>query len=182
MPSSTPAGIFTVRVRRARTRPSPPHSGQGCSMTVPVPVQRGQVRVVMTWPRNERWTCWTSPRPRQVSQVWPGGCPARCRRRRRCCSGPRSRRSARGSTPNAVSARSSSIAEQRVGALPDPAAGAAAAAAAEERVHDVAEAAEPERPTGARPAAGRERTGRRRGRRSGASAGRRAPRRPRSRP
>ena len=69
MPLSTPAGTFTVRVRRARTRPSPLHSPHGCSMTEPSPPQRGQARVVMTWPRNERCTCCTSPRPWQVSQV-----------------------------------------------------------------------------------------------------------------
>ena len=69
MPSSTPAGTLTVSVRRARTRPSPEHSPQGCSMIDPSPEQRGQVRVVMTWPRKDRCTCCTSPRPRQVSQV-----------------------------------------------------------------------------------------------------------------
>ena len=56
MPLSTPAGTLTVSVRRARTRPSPLHSPHGCSMTEPRPPQRGQARVVMTWPRNERAT------------------------------------------------------------------------------------------------------------------------------
>ena len=67
---------LTVSVRRARTRPSPPHSGTGCGMTLPKPWQGGHGREVITWPRNERCTLWISPRPRQMSQVagWvPGG-------------------------------------------------------------------------------------------------------------
>ena len=79
MPSSTPAGIFTETVRRARTRPSPAQLGHGCGITVPVPEQVGQGRLVITWPRNERWTLCTSPRPPQVSQLagWvPGAVPA----------------------------------------------------------------------------------------------------------
>ena len=35
VPVSTPAGIFTVSVRRVRTRPSPEHSGHGCGMSEP---------------------------------------------------------------------------------------------------------------------------------------------------
>jgi hypothetical protein len=79
MPSSTPAGIFTGMVRRVRTRPSPAHFGHGSGMTWPVPEQVGQGRLAITWPRNERCTLCTSPRPLQVEQVvgWvPGAVPA----------------------------------------------------------------------------------------------------------
>jgi len=78
MPFSTPAGILTLTVRRVRTRPSPEHSGHGVRITLPKPLQRGHGREVITWPRNERCTCCTSPRPMQVSQVsgWvPGAQP-----------------------------------------------------------------------------------------------------------
>lgn len=79
VPLSTPAGILTVRVRRDRTRPSPAHSGQGVGTTVPKPWHWGQGREVMTWPRKERVTCETSPRPRHMSQVCaavPGAAPS----------------------------------------------------------------------------------------------------------
>ena len=42
-------------------------------MTVPKPWQALHGRVVITWPRNERCTCWTSPRPLQTSQVRRAG-------------------------------------------------------------------------------------------------------------
>ena len=79
MPSATPEGIFTVTVRRERTRPSPPHCTQGSGMVSPVPRQVGHTRAVTTWPRKLRWTDWTSPAPPQVSQVTacvPGAVPA----------------------------------------------------------------------------------------------------------
>src|SRR5918995_4870161 len=66
---STPAGTLIVSDRRVRTRPSPEHSGQGRGLTVPKPAHCGQGRLVMTWPRNERWTLLISPRPRQAEQV-----------------------------------------------------------------------------------------------------------------
>src|SRR5581483_11257172 len=79
VPSSTPAGMRTLIVRRVRTRPSPSHSGHGRGMTVPKPPQPGHTLVVMTCPRNERVTWLTSPRPLQMSQVcgWvPGAVPS----------------------------------------------------------------------------------------------------------
>ncbi len=79
VPVSTPGGILISKVRRVRTRPSPAHSAQGCLITVPKPRHVVQGRAVMTWPRNERWTCWISPRPLQVSQVTgcvPGAVPS----------------------------------------------------------------------------------------------------------
>ena len=142
MPLSTPAGTLTVSVRRARTRPSPLHSPQGCSMTEPRPPQRGQARVVMTWPRNERCTCCTSPRPWQVSQVdgwvpgavpWPVAGRADDGRLERQLAVDAERRLGQVALD----------ADQRVGALAHPAARPArAGAAAEEGVHDVAEPAE----------------------------------------
>ena len=72
VPLSTPAGIRTLRVRRVLTRPSPSHSGQGVRITVPCPPHCGHGREVMTWPRNERVTWLTSPRPPHTSQV--SGC------------------------------------------------------------------------------------------------------------
>src|SRR6185436_13585856 len=41
VPSFTPGLIFTVNVRRRRSRPEPWHFEQGCSITVPLPRQRG---------------------------------------------------------------------------------------------------------------------------------------------
>lgn len=79
VPLSTPAGILTVRVRRDRTRPSPAHSGHGVGTTVPKPWHCGQGREVMTWPRKDRVTWDTSPRPRHMSQVCaavPGAAPS----------------------------------------------------------------------------------------------------------
>src|SRR5690606_24725696 len=67
-PLPTPAGTLTVISRRARTRPSPPHLRQGSGIVSPTPRQVGHGRDVMTWPRNERWTDWTSPAPPHVSQ------------------------------------------------------------------------------------------------------------------
>ena len=48
-------------------------------MTVPKPPQAGQGREVITWPRNDRVTWLTSPRPPHTSQVsgWvPGAVPS----------------------------------------------------------------------------------------------------------
>ena len=79
MPVSTPAGIFTVSVRRERTRPSPEHSRHGSGMIVPKPRQAAHGRMVRISPRNDRCTCTVSPRPPQVSQVFglvPGAAPS----------------------------------------------------------------------------------------------------------
>src|SRR5258708_26017616 len=79
VPSSTPAGILTLTVRRVLTRPSPSHSGHGLRMTVPNPPQLGHARDVITWPRNDLVTWLISPRPLQTSQVvgWlPGALPS----------------------------------------------------------------------------------------------------------
>ncbi len=72
VPSSTPAGMRTLMVRRVRTRPSPSHSGHGLRITVPNPPQPGHGLVAITWPRNDRVTWLTSPRPWHTSQV--SGC------------------------------------------------------------------------------------------------------------
>ncbi len=68
-PSSTPAGILTLRVTFSRTRPSPVQSTQGSVMTEPWPEHCGQGREVMTWPRKDRVTCETSPWPWHISHV-----------------------------------------------------------------------------------------------------------------
>ncbi|CAB4703893.1 unannotated protein [freshwater metagenome] len=65
---STPGGTLIVIVRRVRTRPSPAHSWQGCGIVLPNPWQVGQGRDVMTCPRKDRCTCWTSPRPLHITQ------------------------------------------------------------------------------------------------------------------
>ena len=53
VPVSTPGGIFSVSVRRVRTRPSPPHSGHGSRDDDAEALARGHGRAVMTWPRND---------------------------------------------------------------------------------------------------------------------------------
>ena len=69
MPSATPGGMRTPTVRRERTRPSPPHCRHGSGITSPKPRQLGHGREVTTWPRNERCTLCTSPRPLQMSHI-----------------------------------------------------------------------------------------------------------------
>ena len=91
---------------------------------MPVPAQVGHGRLVITWPRNERCTLWISPRPPQVSQVagWvPGAVPAPAQvAQTTAVSTVRSRVDAeRGLGQLEVEP------DQRVGALPDPAARAA---------------------------------------------------------
>ncbi len=79
MPSSTPAGIRTLIVRLVRTRPSPSHSWQGRTSTVPYPPQPGQGLGTTIWIVKVRVTWFTSPRPPQMSQVcgWvPGAVPS----------------------------------------------------------------------------------------------------------
>ena len=111
-------------------------------MTEPRPAQRGQARVVMTWPRNERCTDCTSPRPWQVSQVdgnVPGAVPWPSQVEQTTAVSSVSSRS----TPNAVSLRSHSMRSSASAPWRIAAARAAGAgAAAEEGVHDVAEPAE----------------------------------------
>ena len=63
MPSSTPAGTRTVTFLVALTRPSPAHSEQGVTMTVPCPRQAGHTVWVTIWPRIEFATRWTDPVP-----------------------------------------------------------------------------------------------------------------------
>ena len=86
------AGRDAARRRCAGSAPgpSPPHCRHGSGMTSPKPRQIGHGRVVTTWPRNERCTLCTSPRPPQMSQVvgrLPGAAPepvALGAQRRRC--------------------------------------------------------------------------------------------------
>src|ERR1700735_2357465 len=78
-PPPPPAGTRTLIVPRVLTRPSPSHSGHGLRITVPNPPHPGHGLVAMTWPRNDRVTWLTSPRPLQTSQVsgWvPGAVPS----------------------------------------------------------------------------------------------------------
>ena len=72
-PVSTPAGIFTCKSWRARTRPSPAHSRQGFAITLPYPEHGPHGRDVITWPITERTTCCVSPRPLQTLHTvgWP---------------------------------------------------------------------------------------------------------------
>src|SRR5689334_6078052 len=64
VPSSTPAGILTDSVRSRVTRPPPPHTLQGSSMTWPRPWQVGQVRSSVKNP----CACLILPAPAQVEQ------------------------------------------------------------------------------------------------------------------
>ncbi len=65
VPSSTPAGICTDRVRSRGTVPAPAQTRQGLRITRPEPPQVGQVRSTRKKP------CWarTLPAPPQVGQV-----------------------------------------------------------------------------------------------------------------
>ena len=65
MPSSMPAGIFTLSNFSVRSRPSPRHSLHGLLLIWPSPWQRGQGRATVRMP----WLVRTSPRPPHVSQV-----------------------------------------------------------------------------------------------------------------
>ena len=157
MPSSTPAGTFTDTVRRARTRPSPPQLPHGCGITVPMPAQVGHGRLVITWPRKDRCTLCTSPRP--LAGVAGGRVGAR--RGAGAGAGRADHRGVDGEVPGGAERGLGQLQvqpDQRVRALPDPAARAARGGRAEEGVHDVAEAAE----AGAERAAGRAAAGRQR--------------------
>ena len=177
VPLSTPAGILTVSVRRERIRPSPAHSGHGVGTTVPKPWHCGHGREVMTWPRKDRVTCETSPRPRHMSQVCaevPGAAPS-----------PRAGRTDDGRVDLDVLGRAEGRLvevdlqpDHRVLAAPGTRPRPALRRRAEERVHDVGEVAEATGSEAARATAARLRTaGRRRGRRPASSAGPTAPRR-----
>ena len=133
MPSSTPAGIFTVSVRRERTRPSPEHSRHGSGMIVPNPRQAAHGRRVRISPRNDRCTWATSPAPRHVSHgtgCEPAAVPSPWQVVHTTAVSTLSSRA----TPNAASARSIS---SRISASAGGAAGTRLAA--EEGVHDVGE-------------------------------------------
>jgi hypothetical protein len=142
MPLSTPAGTLTVSVRPGADAPV------AAALAARVLDDRAEAAaaragaVVMTWPRNERCTCCTSPRPWQVSQVdgWvPGAVPW-----------PVAGRADDGRLERELAVDAEGRlgevaldADERVGALAHAAARPArAGAAAEEGVHDVAEAAE----------------------------------------
>src|ERR1700751_499072 len=65
VPSLTPGLILTVYVRSRRSRPEPLHFAQGCSITVPLPRQRGQ-----GWDRAKRpWLSDVTPRPLHSGQI-----------------------------------------------------------------------------------------------------------------
>ena len=132
----------------------------------------GHGRDVMTWPRKERCTCCTSPRPwqsRRSREGAGGGTGA-------LAGGAPDRGvdwTGRASCRTPSRARSSSI-RMRASGRGARGTGAPGRRAAEEGVHDVAEAEARRRP---RNPCRRCRTGHRRGRRP-PSSGRRAPRRP----
>ena len=66
VPSSTPAGIVTCKLRSLVTRPWPPHELQGSLITWPRPAHVGQARSTVKKPDCER----TAPAPPQVPQVF----------------------------------------------------------------------------------------------------------------
>src|SRR5919198_2903928 len=65
VPSLTPGLIFTVYVLMRRSRPEPWHFGHGCSMTVPLPRQRGHG----CDSANRPWLSAITPRPRHSGQT-----------------------------------------------------------------------------------------------------------------
>src|SRR5215469_917134 len=66
VPSSTPGGMFTDRVRSRCTRPEPAQDGHGLSITWPRPWHDGQVRS-----RVKKPCVWRIlPYPAQVAQVF----------------------------------------------------------------------------------------------------------------
>ena len=142
MPSSTPAGIFTVRLRRARTRPSPPHLAHGCGDDRAVALA-GRARAGRDDLAEEGALDRLDLAPAAAGVAGAsGGCRPPCRRR--CRSGRRTAVSTLigASTPNAVSCRSSS--SRRIASAPGRVRGRGPrdGRAAEERVHDVLEADE----------------------------------------
>ncbi len=74
MPFLTPGLIFTVNVRRRRSRPEPWHFEHGCSITVPLPRQRGHGCDSANRPCDSEMT----PRPLHSGQMTgavPGSAP-----------------------------------------------------------------------------------------------------------
>src|SRR3990172_9095804 len=65
VPSSTPAGMLTERVRSLATRPFPEQVEQGSDMIWPRPWQAGQVRSTVKKPDDDL----TAPVPPQVGQA-----------------------------------------------------------------------------------------------------------------
>src|SRR5207302_9170844 len=72
VPSLTPGLIFTVYVLMRRSRPLPWHLGHGCSITVPLPRQRGQGCDSAKSP----WLSERTPRPLHSGQI-TGAVPGR---------------------------------------------------------------------------------------------------------
>src|ERR1700761_3591585 len=70
MPSLTPAGTLMLIVSSPRTTPSPWQTLHFEVITLPSPLQVGQVLVVCIWPRIVLVTRRTAPEPPQVLQVW----------------------------------------------------------------------------------------------------------------
>src|SRR5277367_733925 len=65
VPSSTPAGMLTDKVRSRVTRPEPEHDAQGLSIDWPRPWQLGQVRSSVKKP----WAWRTLPCPPHIAQA-----------------------------------------------------------------------------------------------------------------
>src|ERR1700744_6459935 len=66
VPSSTPCGILTDRVRSRVTRPEPEHDGHGSSIIWPRPWQPGQADSSGKKPR----ACRTRPAPPHIEHVF----------------------------------------------------------------------------------------------------------------
>src|SRR5271170_4031910 len=66
VPSSTPGGMFTDKVRSRVTRPDPAHEPHGLSIDWPRPWQFGQVRSIVKNP----WAWRTLPAPPHIGQVF----------------------------------------------------------------------------------------------------------------
>src|SRR5690606_21015631 len=70
IPSLTPAGMLMLMVSSPRTKPSPWQAGHLAEISIPSPLQVGQVLVVCIWPRMVLVTLLTVPVPPHVRQLW----------------------------------------------------------------------------------------------------------------
>ena len=146
-----PGGIVTRSVRLRSVRPSPWHVSHGVSTILPSPWQRGQALTLTIWPSIVWRTLRTSPRPSHCGQVIgsvPGFAPLPAQVSQR--AEDRELDLLLGAVDRLLERDPEVVAEVRAGLRAAAPRRPAPPRAAEERVEDVAEAAEALEP-GARP-------------------------------